>query len=657
MTQLQDRQPERAAARDHDRAAALAMTTCLDILAERVATLVEATRDADGLEDSQRGVLFPADLIVRDARESGEESWPAITSGLIPPRLADLGRRCGLSDLELAIVLITIAPAVQPRFEHFYIVLNNEVESRGPSVATALRLAGRSPADPEARALFRGDRRLLSWGLLQVTALSRTLMTQVLTAPERTVSFLLGDDEPDPGAVRSLRVVTEPILPADLLPPVGIDIAQRPILRGRAGCAAAQHMATAARAAGFAGIALMPGDRVPADQAQAEVQLRTCIREAALQDLVLVLDARLTDPAPGLPAMVDELTHAGTSFGVLAAPRSALGHYDTVAIDLPAPDSVTRAAWWSLLRPDHDPWMPRTSAHVDPEDIAGIGSLIRPSQVSRGGSERIRRIEPAFRLSDVIIDDEHRRQLTALLDRARYRSVVLGEMGLKPGGMRGKGVTALFTGPPGTGKTMAAEALAGELGVPLLVVELAAVVDKYIGETEKNLESVFRAVEQEDGVLLFDEADALFGKRSEVSEAKDRYANIEVAYLLQRMESFDGLAILTTNMKANLDEAFTRRLDSIMEFNEPEADERRRLWTEAFARAGRTLDDEELGLLANLPLTGGSIRSIAVTAAFSAAASGGSMDRATLLDAIRQEWSKSGRLAFDSRRFVGWDES
>jgi SpoVK/Ycf46/Vps4 family AAA+-type ATPase len=204
---------------------------------------------------------------------------------------------------------------------------------------------------------------------------------------------------------------------------------------------------------------------------------------------------------------------------------------------------------------------------------------------------------------------------------------------------------------------MAAEALAGELRVPLLVVELASVVDKYIGETEKNLEAVFRAVEQEDGVLLFDEADALFGKRSEVSEAKDRYANIEVAYLLQRMESFDGLAILTTNMKANLDVAFTRRLDAIIEFAEPEADERRHLWLEAFQRAGRELTAEELDTVASLPLAGGAIRSIAVTAAFAAAAANTQIDKAALLDAIRDEWRKTGRLAFENRRFETWERA
>ena len=143
---------------------------------------------------------------------------------------------------------------------------------------------------------------------------------------------------------------------------------------------------------------------------------------------------------------------------------------------------------------------------------------------------------------------------------------------------RGRGITALFAGDSGTGKTMSAEVLAGDLGFDLYVIDLSTVVDKYIGETEKNLDRIFTEADRVNGVLLFDEADALFGKRSEVKDARDRYANVEVAYLLQRMELFDGIAILTTNLRANVDEAFTRRLDAIVDFPLPEEPDRRRLW-------------------------------------------------------------------------------
>ena len=162
---------------------------------------------------------------------------------------------------------------------------------------------------------------------------------------------------------------------------------------------------------------------------------------------------------------------------------------------------------------------------------------------------------------DLVLPADVRAGLHDLADRARHRERVLGEWRMRPGGGRGIGITALFAGDSGTGKTMSAEVIAGDLGLDLYVVNLATVVDKYIGETEKNLDRIFAEADDVNGVLLFDEADALFGKRSEVRDSHDRYANIEVAYLLQRMESFDGLAILSTNLRSNIDEAFTRRLD------------------------------------------------------------------------------------------------
>src|SRR2546426_860625 len=155
--------------------------------------------------------------------------------------------------------------------------------------------------------------------------------------------------------------------------------------------------------------------------------------------------------------------------------------------------------------------------------------------------------------------------------RARHRELVLGEWQMAGASSRRRGLTALFAGASGTGKTMAAEVLAGEMGLDLYVVDLASVVDKYVGETEKNLDRIFAEAESVNGVLLFDEADALFGKRSDVSDAHDRYANVEIAYLLQRMEMFEGIAILATNLRSNLDEAFARRLHVLVDFPAPAA--------------------------------------------------------------------------------------
>ena len=182
-------------------------------------------------------------------------------------------------------------------------------------------------------------------------------------------------------------------------------------------------------------------------------------------------------------------------------------------------------------------------------------------------------------------------------------------MGTK--GARGRGVTALFAGDSGTGKTLSAEVLAGDLGLDLYVIDLSTVVDKYIGETEKNLDRIFTEADRVNGVLLFDEADALFGKRSEVKDARDRYANVEVAYLLQRMERFDGLAILTTNLRANVDEAFLRRLDAIVDFPMPEERTGSAVGAQPAGPELPVADDIDLAFLARrFKISGGNIRNI-----------------------------------------------
>jgi len=210
-------------------------------------------------------------------------------------------------------------------------------------------------------------------------------------------------------------------------------------------------------------------------------------------------------------------------------------------------------------------------------------------------------------------------------------------------------VKVLFAGDSGTGKTMSAEIAAADLGLDLYVIDLSTVVDKYVGETEKNLDRIFAEADRVNAVLLFDEADALFGKRSEVRDAQDRYANVEVAYLLQRMESFDGLAILTTNLRANLDEAFARRLDSIVDFPMPEEDDRYRLW-ELNLRMGSPLaDDLDLGFLARrFKLSGGGIRNIVLTAAFAAARDDRPVAMADVIRGTEVEYRKLGHLLVES---------
>ncbi len=249
---------------------------------------------------------------------------------------------------------------------------------------------------------------------------------------------------------------------------------------------------------------------------------------------------------------------------------------------------------------------------------------------------------------DLVVSDESARLLHQIADQVQQRHQVYQDWGFGLKMNRGFGISALFTGDSGTGKTMAAEVIANDLQLNLYRIDLSAVVSKYIGETEKNLRKLFDAAEQGGAILFFDEADALFGKRSEVKDSHDRYANIEINYLLQRMEAFTGLAILATNMKSALDPAFMRRLRFIVEFQFPSAQERKAIWQKAFPKAdpagGRpgTPVDETLDYdrLARFSLSGGNIHSIALNAAFLAAKSGGKVSMAHILEAIRSELRK-----------------
>jgi SpoVK/Ycf46/Vps4 family AAA+-type ATPase len=249
------------------------------------------------------------------------------------------------------------------------------------------------------------------------------------------------------------------------------------------------------------------------------------------------------------------------------------------------------------------------------------------------------RIEPAASWNDLVLPDLQKRTLSDVVLHMRQRAKVYQQWGFAAKSARGLGISALFAGGSGTGKTMAAEVLAAELKLDLYRIDLSTVVSKYIGETEKNLRRVFDAAEASGAILLFDEADALFGKRSEIRDSHDRYANIEVSYLLQRIESYRGLAILTTNLKDSLDSAFLRRIRFVVQFPFPDLDQRTEIWRRMFPHATPTegLDPTKL---ARLSVAGGNIRNIALGAAFLAAGDGTSVRMAHLLRAAQSECAK-----------------
>ena len=272
---------------------------------------------------------------------------------------------------------------------------------------------------------------------------------------------------------------------------------------------------------------------------------------------------------------------------------------------------------------------------------AAIWSALR--EAARGGLDALaQRIQSRARIEDLVLPAPLIAQLREIAGQLRQRHRVHEDWGFGAQGPRGLGIAALFAGDSGTGKTFAAEAIANEAGLDLYRIDLASTVSKYIGETEKNLARVFNEAERSGAVLLFDEADALFGKRSEVKDSHDRYANIEVAYLLQRVESYCGLAILTTNMKSALDRAFLRRIRFVVQFPFPDEAAREQLWRRQFPPQA-PLGVVDFAALAKLQLAGGNIRGVALNAAFLAAARGEPIGQGVLLAAARAEFAKLER--------------
>jgi len=261
-----------------------------------------------------------------------------------------------------------------------------------------------------------------------------------------------------------------------------------------------------------------------------------------------------------------------------------------------------------------------------------------------------RLIEPRYEWDDLRLPPDSKQQLLEIVQRVELREKVLVEMGFGEKHVRGRGVTVLFAGSSGTGKTMAAEVIANQLGLDLYRIDLSSVVSKYIGETEKNLEQIFRAAENANAILLFDEADALFGKRSEVRDSHDRYANIEISYLLQKMEDYDGVAILATNLRQNLDESFIRRLAVTVSFYQPDEQYRREIWDRIWPEnTTPNLKPEQLDhLTREFPVAGGNIKNIGITAAYLAASEEKDIEIEELLRATRREYQKMGKTLSDA---------
>ncbi|THF76955.1 ATP-binding protein [Cohnella fermenti] len=264
--------------------------------------------------------------------------------------------------------------------------------------------------------------------------------------------------------------------------------------------------------------------------------------------------------------------------------------------------------------------------------------------------EKATKLEPKFGWDDLVLPPDTVQLLRRACDRVHYRHTVLHEWGFESKLPYGKGTSMLFTGPPGTGKTMSAMVMAREMNAELYRVDLSRVVSKYVGETEKNLSEIFDQARLSGAILFFDEADALFGKRSEVKDAHDKYANMETSYLLQKMEEYDGLTILASNFSQNLDDAFTRRIPFIVKYPFPDAVQREQLWRSVFPKKLPVQGDIDFPFLAQaFELSGGPIKNVVVTAAFLAASEGVPVSMKQIIEGVVQEYKKTGKVLLRDR--------
>jgi hypothetical protein len=528
---------------------------------------------------------------------------------------------------------------------------------------------------------------LRRWRLLEIPA-DVPLTQAPLRAAERVVHFLAGVQTLDAN-LEGLVTLEEPMSATELAPSharladravraftSAAPLSSMPLIQLVGHEGSARDLAGGIAAALGLGLAVLHVDDIPAGARERERLARLWEREGVLSSLLLLVDAATLGDDPQAAATAARFLDllASPTLALVRRPLPGLRRED-LHLAVEAPPIAERMAAWQAVLPDPDPSLKieRIAGQFalttrDVRTILGELALREPGDATESGHllwdicrERSRprlehltdRLSPAEVWDDLVLPDQQKRTLREIVGQARLRNLVYGSWGFAAQSRRGLGLSALFAGPSGTGKTMAAEAIAELLRLDLYRIDLSRVVSKYIGETERNLGLIFDEAEGAGGIiLLFDEADALFGKRTEVRDSHDRYANLEISYLLQRMEAYDGLAILTTNLKNSLDPAFLRRIRFVVPFPFPDAAARARIWRGVFPPATPT-DGLTYERLARLNVAGGNIRTIALNAAFAAADTGGPVQMIHILAAARTEYAKLERPLNDAE-IRGW---
>lgn len=693
----------------------------LDRLLERAVVAAQTAYGSEAATDPYRGLHISqqeveqllarepgASLFQRDGDNDTQRSPDDFFSypARYGTRLAWFQQTFGLSDFDLDVVVIALAPEIDRRYERLYAYLQDDVTCKQPTVDLALNLFCPSAAARLMRRNhFAPDAPLLRHGLLHLVGdrnqVKSTLLAQYLQLDEQVIRLLLGQKGLGTQLVPFCQLVPPTVFLKELhinpeikqaLSVLVVQDWQRcqPLRLYFQGSDRISKRRTAEALAAEVKAPLLAVDlaRIVEAKVDFESTLKRLFREAWFQNALLYLDGldvvQSNDQAISYQCLLAAVAE-NRGITILSGVQPWAGARGIVTVPFTLPDFAQRRRCWQthLTAAGIDLNEVELDALVDrfrltPDQIADALTVAcntaRWQAAARGGEGEItesesqilksvdlyaaarvqsghdlatlaRKIEPNYSMDDIVLPGEQKTQLRELCNHAKYRHIVYGEWGFEGKMSLGKGLNVLFSGPPGTGKTMAAGVIAGELQLDLYQIDLSQMVSKYIGETEKNLNRVFTSAANSNAILLFDEADALFGKRTQVGDAHDRYANIEVGYLLQKMEEYEGVAILTTNVRSNMDEAFVRRLRFIVEFPFPDRMQRVRIWQGIWPGATPRHSDIDWDWFAErFELAGGNIRNVALAAAFLAADDGGVVMRHHLIQAIRREYQKMGKV-------------
>ena len=600
-----------------------------------------------------------------------------------PPALHILGSRLALSPFEQEVLLLCAAVELDTRIAGLCARAQRDPTRAYPTFALALALF-----DDPAWDVLSPERPLRQWRLIEINQPgAQPLTTSPLRADERIVNYLKGLNYLD-DRLTTLLVPFDAAVQKDLPPSqeaaceevqhsLRMAAGNGPPLVQLVGTDPLSKQLVAQRAALALGVNLyrLPVELLPQQAAELETLARLWQRENVLLPIALFLDGHEHDePADSaekgrLPVAAPLQRFLSRSRGVfLFSTREVRAGLSPAihAVEVDKPTPAEQEAVWSEALNGAAEESPRLLAGQFDLNAQAIRQIVRTAHTEAPGGavhdnlwqacltsasprmDRLaQRLQPIATWDDIVLPGEEMALLRQLAAQVVQRARVYDDWGFRRRMNRGLGISALFAGESGTGKTMAAEVIARHLRLHLYRIDLSAVVSKYIGETEKNLRQLFDAAEDGGAILFFDEADALFGKRSEVRDSHDRYANIETSYLLQRMESYRGLAILATNMRGALDEAFMRRLRFVIAFPFPGPRQREAIWRRAWPPE-TPLAELDYGRLARLSLAGGNIANIALNAAFAAAERATPVTMPLVLDAARTEYQKLERPINDA---------